>query len=191
MKKLPFLFLIVLFAMCKSVPSGSSSSNNENSSNSTSKDLSIEERLEEIKEENRLPEAKDVVDLPAYAQVRDDFRSVSDKTKESYLQGMQATGDKYSVVILTQGFKGENIVVKNSSKTFFRGMTMSDLSNGIAKSVRVDNTDDFTIVDTYTNSEVTIESDHAKMFKFIYVMKNSSKDNPFKVTFSNTLRPVR
>ncbi|MDM1043291.1 hypothetical protein HX004_02500 [Myroides sp. 1354] len=191
MKKLPFLFLIVLFAMCKSVPSGSSSSNSENSSNSTSKDLSIEERLEEIKEENRLPEAKDVVDLPAYAQVRDDFRSVSDKTKESYLQGMQATGDKYSVVILTQGFKGENIVVKNSSKTFFRGMTMSDLSNGIAKSVRVDNTDDFTIVDTYTNSEVTIESDHAKMFKFIYVMKNSSKDNPFKVTFSNTLRPVR
>lgn len=191
MKKLPFLFLIVLFAMCKSVPSGSSSSNSENSSNSTSKDLSIEERLEEIKEENRLPEAKDVVDLPVYAQVRDDFRSVSDKTKESYLQGMQATGDKYSVVILTQGFKGENIVVKNSSKTFFRGMTMSDLSNGIAKSVRVDNTDDFTIVDTYTNSEVTIESDHAKMFKFIYVMKNSSKDNPFKVTFSNTLRPVR
>lgn len=191
MKKLPFLFLIVLFAMCKSVPSGSSSSNSENSSNSTSKDLSIEERLEEIKEENRLPEAKDVIDLPDYAQVRDDFRSVSDKTKESYLQGMQATGDKYSVVILTQGFKGENIVVKNSSKTFFRGMTMSDLSNGIAKSVRVDNTDDFTIVDTYTNSEVTIESDHAKMFKFIYVMKNSSKDNPFKVTFSNTLRPVR
>ncbi|WP_158961652.1 hypothetical protein [Myroides fluvii] len=192
MKKLPFLFLIVLFAMCKSVPSGSSSSNsNNNSSSNTSKDLSIEDRLEEIKEENRLPEAKDVIDLPSYAQVRDDFRSVSDKTKESYLQGMQATEAKYCVVILTQGFKGENIVVKNSNKTFFRGMTMSDLSNGIAKSVRVDNTDDFTIVDTYTNSEVTIESDHAKMFKFIYIMKNSSKDNPFKVTFSNTLRPVR
>lgn len=189
MKKLPFLFLLVLFAMCKSVPPGSSSSSN-NSSNA-SKDLSIEERLEEIKEENRLPEAKDVIDLPPYAQVRDDFRSVTDKTKESYLQGMQATGDKYSVVILTQGFKGENIVVKNSNKTFFKGMTMSDLSNGIAKSVRVENTDDFTITDTYTNSEVTIESDHAKMFKFIYIMKNSSKDNPFKVTFSNTLRPVR
>lgn len=191
MKKLPFLFLIVLFAMCKSVPPGSSTNNNSSSSSSSSKDLSIEERLEEIKEENRLPEAKDVIDLPSYAQVRDDFRSVTDKTKESYLQGMQATGDKYSVVILTQGFKGENIVVKNSSKTFFKGMTMSDLSNGIAKSIRVDNTDDFTIVDTYTNSEVLIESDHAKMFKFIYVMKNSSKDNPFKVTFSNTLRPVR
>lgn len=191
MKKLPCLFLLVLFTMCKSVPPGGSSNSSNTSSSSTSKDLSIEERLEEIKEENRLPEAKDVIDLPSYAQVRDDFRSVTDKTKESYLQGMQATGDKYSVVILTQGFKGENIVVKSSSKTFFKGMTMSDLSNGIAKSVRVENTDDFTIIDTYTNSEVTIESDHAKMFKFIYIMKNSSKDNPFKVTFSNTLRPVR
>ncbi len=195
MKKLPFLLLLVLFAMCKSVPHGSGTSTNANtnssSSTTSSKELTIEERIEEIKEENRLPEEKDVIDLPEYAQVRDDFRSVTDKTKESYLQGMQATADKYSVVILTQGFKGENIVVKNSTKTFFKGMTMSDLSNGIAKSVRVDNTDSFTILDTYTNSEVTIESDHAKMFKFIYIMKNSSKENPFKVTFSNTLRPVR
>ncbi|MBB1148624.1 MULTISPECIES: hypothetical protein [unclassified Myroides] len=196
MKKLPFLFLIALFAMCKSVPHGSSSTSSSTSSNSSStdspsKDLTIEERIEEIKEENRLPEAKDVIDLPDYAQVRDDFRSVTEKTKEAYLQGMQATGEKYSVVILTQGFKGENIVVKSDSKTFFKGMTMSDLSNGIAKSVRVENTADFTVTDSYTNSEVTIESDHAKMFKFIYIMKNSSKDNPFKVTFSNTLRPVR
>lgn len=192
MKKLPFLLLIALFTMCKSVPFRSgNTSNSDSSSDSSSKDLSIEERLEEIKEENRLPEEKDVIDLPEYAQVRDDFRSVSEKTKESYLQGMSAKGDQYSIVILTQGFKGENIVVKNSSKTFFKGMTMSDLSNGIAKSVRVDNTDDFSILDTYTNGEVTITSDHAKMFKFIYIMKNSSKENPFKVTFSNTLRPVR
>ncbi|MGG5576467.1 hypothetical protein ACPDHL_03880 [Myroides sp. C15-4] len=191
MKKLPFLFLIALFAMCKSVPHGSNNSSRNNSTDAPSKDLTIEERIDEIKEENRLPEEKDVIDLPDYAQVRDDFRSVTEKTKESYLAGMQANSNKYSVVILTQGFKGENIVVKNSSKTFFKGMAMSDLSNGIAKSIRVDNTDDFTIIDTYTNSEVVIESDHAKMFKFIYIMKNSSKDNPFKVTFSNTLRPVR
>ncbi len=191
MKKLPFLFLIALFAMCKSVPHGSNNSSRNNSTDAPSKDLTIEERIDEIKEENRLPEEKDVIDLPDYAQVRDDFRSVTEKTKESYLAGMQANSNKYSVVILTQGFKGENIVVKNSSKTFFKGMAMSDLSNGIAKSIRVDNTDDFTIIDTYTDSEVVIESDHAKMFKFIYIMKNSSKDNPFKVTFSNTLRPVR
>lgn len=189
MKKLPFLLLIALFTMCKSIPHGNNSSTSSNTS--SSKDLSIEERLEEIKEENRLPEEKDVIDLPDYAQVRDDFRSVTEKTRESYLQGMQATGDKFCVVILTQGFKGENIVVKNDTKTFFKGMTMSDLSTGIAKSVRVDNTADFTVLDTYTNSEVTIDKDHAKMFKFIYIMKNSSKETPFKVTFSNTLRPVR
>jgi hypothetical protein len=71
-------------------------------------------------------------------------------------------------------------------------MTMSDLQTGIAKSVRVENGQDFIIRDNYTDSEITIESDYAKMFKFIYIMKTSTnKENPFKVTFSNTLRPVR
>lgn len=182
MKKLPFLALIVLFSMCKSASSVFT----------PKKELTIEEKIEKIKEEERLPIEKDVIDLPDYAQVRDDFRSVSDKTKENYLQGMRASEDKYSIIILTKGFKGENITVKNESKSFFRGMTMSDLQSGIAKSIRVDNMEDVTIVDSFTGGEITIEADHAKMFKFIYVMKNNAnKEIPFKVTFSNTLRPVK
>jgi hypothetical protein len=170
MKKIPFLALIVLFSMCKSA----------SHIFAPEKKLTIEEKIEKIKEEDRLPEEKDVIDLPDYAQVRDDFRSVSDKTKE------------YSVVILTQGYKGEDIIIKNADKNFFKGMTMSDLQTGIAKSVRVENGQDFIIRDNYTDSEITIESDYAKMFKFIYIMKTSTnKENPFKVTFSNTLRPVR
>jgi hypothetical protein len=182
MKKIPFLALIVLFSMCKSA----------SHIFAPEKKLTIEEKIEKIKEEDRLPEEKDVIDLPDYAQVRDDFRSVSDKTKENYLQGMKATGDEYSVVIITQGYKGEDIIIKNADKNFFKGMTMSDLQTGIAKSVRVENGQDFIIRDNYTDSEITIESDYAKMFKFIYIMKTSTnKENPFKVTFSNTLRPVR
>ena len=184
MKKLPFLALLILFAMCKSA--------SHTYTKTVKKELTVEERIEEIKEENRLPEASDVLDLPNYAQVRDDFRSVSDKTRENYLQGMRALENQYSVVILTQGFKGENISIKNDSKSFYNGMTMSDLATGIAKSVRVDNAKNFTIYDSFTKGEVTISSDNAKMFKFIYVMKNNNnKETPFKVTFSNTLRPVR
>ncbi|WP_010255876.1 hypothetical protein [Myroides injenensis] len=182
MKKLPYLALIILFSMCKTASHMSSSK----------KDLTIEERIEEIKEEDRLPEEKDVIDLPDYAQVRDDFRSVTEKTKETYLKGMKATEDQYSVVILTQGYNGENITVKNDSKTFLKSMVMTDRSTGIAKSVRVENLKDFTIEDSYTKGDLIIESDHAKMFKFIYIMKNNkNKEIPFKVTFSNTLRPVR
>ncbi|MTG96959.1 MULTISPECIES: hypothetical protein [Myroides] len=182
MKKLPFLALIVLFSMCKSA----------SHVKAPNKDLTIEERIEEIKTEDRLPDEKDVIDLPDYAQVRDDFRSVTEKTKENYLKGMRATEDKYSVIILTQGFKGEDITIKNENKTFLKSMIMSDLSTGIAKSIRIENTKDILVKDSYTKGEVTIETDHAKMFKFIYIMKNNSnKEVPFKVTFSNTLRPVR
>lgn len=181
MKKLALLSLTLLLFSCKSTVTIF-----------TPKEISVEEKIAEIKEENRLPEEKDVIDLPDYAQVRDDFRSVSDKSKADYLAGMKATEDNYSVIILTKGFKGENITVSNEDKSFYKGMTMSDLKSGIAKSIRVDNTKDFTIADGFTEGSLTIESDHAKMFKFIYVMKNNAdKETPFKITFSNTLRPVR
>ncbi|AJH13608.1 hypothetical protein [Myroides profundi] len=183
MKKLPFLALIVLFSMCKSA---------SHVATKPPKELTVDERIEKIKEEDRLPEEDDVMDLPDYAQVRDDFRSVTDKTRDSYLRGMNASADNYSVVILTKGFKGENISIKGNSKTYYYAMTMSDLRSGIAKSIRVDNTQNIVLKDSYTGGSLTIESDHAKMFKFIYVMKNNAnKETPFKVTFSNTLRPVR
>lgn len=180
MRKLAFLSLVVLFSMCKTPVS------------IFHKEQSVEEKIAEIKEENRLPEEKDIKNLPDFAQVRDDFRSVSENSKENYLRGMKATEDHYSVIILTKGYKGENIIVKNETKTFFSGMAMSDLKSGIAKSIRVDNGQDLFLYDSFTEGEITIESDHAKMFKFIYVMKNNAdKDTPFRVTFSNTLRPVR
>lgn len=181
MKKLALLSLVLLFSMCKSTVTIF-----------TPKEVAVEEKIAEIKEENRLPEEKDVVDLPEYAQVRDDFRSVSEKSKEDYLKGMKATEDTYSVVILTKGFKGENITISNQEQSFYKAMTMSDLKSGIAKSIRVDNSTDFIVQDGFTEGSLTVSSDHAKMFKFIYIMKNNAdKETPFKVTFSNTLRPVR
>lgn len=181
MKRIALLAFVLLLISCKT-----------SVSIFNTKETTVEEKIAEIKEENRLPEEKDVPDLPDYAQIRDDFRSVSDKSREEYLNGMKANEEHYSVVILTKGFKGENINIKNDHTSFFKGMVMSDLKSGIAKSVRIDNTEDFTLFDGFTEGQLTIESDHAKMFKFIYVMKNNAdKESPFKVTFSNTLRPVR
>ncbi|WP_430614223.1 hypothetical protein [Flavobacterium sp. JP2137] len=180
MKKFAFLLIIAFFSMCKTAKPLFSKP-----------ELTVEETLEKIKEEDRLPNEKDVIDLPDYAQVRDDFRSVSDKTKDNYLRGMRASEPQYSVVILTKGYKGENIRIKAEDKTYFNGMTMSHLKTGIAKSIRVDNDKDLTIFDNFTGKSLTIESNHLKMFKFIYILKNNAdKEIPFRVTFSNTLRPV-
>ncbi|MHC5200826.1 hypothetical protein [Myroides sp. LJL119] len=181
MKKLPFLALIALFTMCKSAKH----------LKSVPADKPTIENSKEIKDD-REEELEEVLDLPDYAQVRDDFRSVSTASKNNYLAGMRATAENYSVVILTQGYQGENITIKNQDKTFLNAMTISDLSTGIAKSVRVENTQDFVVSDNYINGEVTIDQDLAKRFKFIYIMKNNAnKKVPFKITYSNTLRPVR
>ncbi len=183
MKKLPFLALLALFTMCKSTKH--ISSKDDNTSN-------IEALKENDKNHLEEEDELEVFDLPDYAQIRDDFRSVSESTKDTYLKGMRAQSENYSVVILTQGYKGENISVKNENETFYNAMTMSDLSTGIAKSIRIDNSLDFTVWDNYTKGEVIIENELAKKFKFIYIMKNNSnKNTPFKVTYSNTLRPVR
>lgn len=182
MKKLPFLALIALFTMCKSAK-------HVRTDKTDNINLELKNEMKEDREEEEIEE---VFDLPDYAQIRDDFRSVSENSKNNYLAGMKATGDNYSVVILTQGYQGENISIKNKDKSFFNAMTISDLSTGIAKSVRVENTQDFVISDNYIKGEMVIDAELAKRFKFIYIMKNNSnKQTPFKVTYSNTLRPVR
>jgi len=183
MKKITILFLSILFVMCKSPARKLENSKSE-----------AEKKLEKLKKDeiDNTTLTKENLVLPDYAQIRDDFRSVSENSRDLYLKGMSATDEKYSVVILTKGYKGENIQIKNDSKTFYSGMVMSDLKSGIAKSIRIDNTKDFTIYDNFTKRSLTIESNYASLFKFIYIMKNNSdKEIPFRITYSNTLRPVR
>ena len=185
MKKLPFLALILLFSMCKSA----SHSNKSTLPADTSKT-----ELKEAKDEKDIAKALEekTYDLPEYAQIRDDFRSVTEKTKLQFLNDLGAKSDKYAVIIFTQGYQGENIVIKNDAKTFYNAMTMTDLSSGLAKSVRIPNDTEIIVQDTYTKGSLLLNSEHLKDFKFIYLMKNNkNKETPFKVTFSNTLRPVR
>ena len=185
MKKLPFLALIILFSMCKSASHTTKSVDSAKVTEADIKKIVEDETLTKAEEEKAL-------DLPEYAQVRDDFRSVSERTKQQYLADLGAKADKYAVIIFTQGFQGENIVIKNDAKNFYNAMTMTDLSTGLAKSVRIDNTSDIIVEDTYTNGSLLLESKYLKSFKFIYLMKNNNnKETPFKVTYSNTLRPVR
>ncbi len=123
-------------------------------------------------------------------QYKDDFRAASDREKARVLKELKASGDKYSVLVFTQNFKGEKVTVSNVKGQLYSGYAISNLKTGIADKARIDNTVDTTVYDKSDNHEVVIEAKEAQKHKFIYVMKNPGSKTPFTVTYSNTLRPL-
>ncbi|MEW5676872.1 hypothetical protein ABGT15_11215 [Flavobacterium enshiense] len=124
-------------------------------------------------------------------QYRDDFKSVSDKSKTTFLKGLKATEDQYSVILLTKGFMGEEVKVFNGEKVLYKGNPISHLETGIAGYFRINNTITTKITDKFSKKEAVIDSENAKKHKFIYVMKDNGLENPYKITYSNTLRPLK
>ena len=124
-------------------------------------------------------------------QYRDDFRSVSNKEKEVFLKKLKAEAKNYSVLIFTRGYKGEGIQVSNAAKIMYSGNVISNLKTGIGHYIRIDNTVDTKVFDSFTKKSIILEAEEVKKHKFIYLMKDSSnKSQPFSITYSNTLRPL-
>ncbi|RZK65380.1 MAG: hypothetical protein EOO95_08580 [Pedobacter sp.] len=124
-------------------------------------------------------------------QYKDDFRSVTDAEKAAFLKKMKATAANTSILIFTKTYKGEKVVASANGKNIFTGYLMSNNKTGIADKIRISNTVDTKIYDSFTKKEVIIEAAEAQKHKFIYLMKDTSgKQNPFVITYSNTLRPL-
>ncbi|KAF2514833.1 hypothetical protein E0W68_13455 [Flavobacterium salilacus subsp. salilacus] len=123
-------------------------------------------------------------------QYRDDFKSASDTELKALLKNLKAEAANYSVLILTQNYKGEKIIISNSKRELYSDYPISNLKTGIAQKLRIDNTLDTKVYDNFTKSETVIEAEEAKKHKYIYVMKNPGNKNPFTITYSNTLRPL-
>lgn len=124
-------------------------------------------------------------------QYLDDFTSASPAVKETLLKELRAEEAKYSVVILTQNYKGEKIIIKNSKRKLYDDYTISNLKSKLAREVRIDNTLDTTVYDNLTKTMITIEAKEAQKHKFIYIKKNPGSKNIFTITYSNTLRPLQ
>lgn len=125
-------------------------------------------------------------------QVRNDFRTVSDKTRDEFLNGYRATDKKYSILFFTQGFNSEEITVKNEDGVLFKGLVATDKNTGLAKNMRILNTKETEIYDKGSRKTIYISPEMAGKHKFIYVMKgNPDKDKPYKITYSDNLRPAR
>jgi len=122
---------------------------------------------------------------------RDDFRAATATEKAKVLKGLKATGANYSVLVFTQNFKGEKIVVSNGTKKLYSDYVISNLKTGIADKTRIDNTVDTKIYDNLTKKEFVLLAKDAAKYKFIYLMKNPGGETTFIVTYSNTLRPLQ
>lgn len=124
--------------------------------------------------------------------VRDDFKSVSEKEKNEFLKQKNATSNSKSVIILTQGFKGEKVVVKQNGKTIYTGYPITNLKTQYADSFSFQNNENIVVNDKFANEELLLESKKIKPYKFIYIMKETTNDKTsYKVTLSNTLRPLQ
>jgi hypothetical protein len=125
-------------------------------------------------------------------QVKNDFRSVTETAQRKFLESYNAIDKEYSILFFTQGFTGEEVIVKNDKNTLYKGMVFTDKNTGLAKNMRIVNTEVTSIYDKATKKTIYINIDKASKHKFIYVMKgNVNDDKPYKITYSDKLRPER
>lgn len=150
------------------------------------------ESTTENKKELVRKDKKEKEDVFYSEQIRNDFRAVTATAQNQFLEAYNATDKEYSILFFTQGFTGEEVVVKNDKNTLYKGMVFTDNNTGLAKNMRIVNTEITSIYDRATKKTIYINTDKARKHKFIYVMKgNVNEDKPYKITFSDKLRPER
>lgn len=122
---------------------------------------------------------------------RDDFKSLNEKETQAFLKSKSATSNSKSIIILTQGFKGEQVTAIQDNKTIYKQYPISNLKTKYADSFSFNNTTNLIIEDNILKKQVTIPVKEAKEYKFIYVMiEGSGSDAKYKITFSHKLRPL-
>jgi len=171
-KSVLFLVIALIFASCKT---------------SKSPNKTVGDPLENKKEAPVKTSVKYYTE-----QVRNDFRAVSENAQKKFIEAYSATEKQYSILFFTQGFIGEEITVKNDNNTLYKGSVLTNKKTGLAKNMRIVNTEETSIYDKATKKTIYINSEKAKKHKFIYVMKGSlNDDKPYKITYSDKLRPEK
>lgn len=122
---------------------------------------------------------------------RDDFRSASKAEIEKVHKDVNAKNSNRSVLVLTQTYKGEKIIVSQNGKTIYSEYPITNLNNRIASYFSFNNQQDLIIKDNSTKKEIIIPTKKASKHKYIYLMKKVNKGKfQFIITYSNTLRPI-
>ena len=120
----------------------------------------------------------------------DGFKAATAAQTAALLKDLSATAKNYSVIVLTKNFNGEEVTITNGTKQAYKGYALSNRATGIAEKIRIDNTADTKIYDTYTKKEITISASDAKKYKFVHVAKDTSKKIPFVIVYSNKVKAL-
>ena len=123
---------------------------------------------------------------------RDDFRSAKDSERQKILNEVNAKNSNKSVLILTQTYKGEKIVISQNGKTIYSEYPITNLNNRIASYLSFNNQKDLVVKDISTKEEIVIPVKKATKHKYVYLMKKVNKGKfQYVITYSNTLRPMK
>ena len=122
---------------------------------------------------------------------RDDFRSASKTEIEKVQKDVNAKNSNRSVLVLTQTYKGEKIIISQNGKTIYSEYPITNLNNRIASYLSFNNQQDLVIKDIDSKKEILIPTKKASKHKYVYLMKKVTKGKfQFIITYSNTLRPI-
>lgn len=123
---------------------------------------------------------------------RDDFRSASEAEIKNIQKEVGATNSNKSILILTQTYKGEKIIISQNRKAIFSEYPITNLKSRIANYLSVNRNFDVLIKDISTKKEVVIPSKKIAKHKYIYIMKKVTKGKfQYIISFSNILRPLK
>ena len=89
---------------------------------------------------------------------RDDFRSASKTEVKNIQEEVGATSSSKSILILTQTYKGEKIIISQNGKIIFSEYPITNLKSRIANYLSVNRNFDVHIKDISTKKEVVIPS---------------------------------
>lgn len=137
-------------------------------------------------------EEKEKVEKIYYTeQTRNDFRAVSEKVQKKFLKDYKADTPEYAILFFTKGFNGEKIEVRNEEEIIFVDGVTTDKKTGLAKNMRINVTIDTEIYDKATKKKIYVKSEKVGKHKFIYIMKDTDGEQPYKITYSDKLRPAK
>ncbi len=123
---------------------------------------------------------------------RDDFRSASEAEIKNIQKEVGATNSNKSILILTQTYKGEKIIISQNGKAIFSEYPITNLKSRIANYLSVNRNFDVHIKDISTKKEVVIPSKKIAKHKYIYIMKKVTKGKfQYIISFSNILRSLK
>lgn len=120
----------------------------------------------------------------------DNSKDINLAPQEILLKDLEATKAKYSVLIFTTGFEGENLSVNNCDSIIYKGLIATNKIQSLAKLLRIGNTCSTKVENLDIHISFEIKKSLIDKYKFVYVRKDYDKNKRYIITYSNKLKRI-